>query len=311
MKKIIYLICFLAFSLNVQAQEEAVFTHYTINPMLINPGATGFDDLHHNLFMNLRASWTGFTGTPRNYAINYNGPISKSLGLGAMIFSENIASINRTRAQLSYAIRFKTKDFKISAGVSTEYHRISLDNSVINGAVPGLYDVDDTVLETLVDGEGNFDASLGVYGSYLDQVFFGVSLPSLVRNRLDRIEGLDGDLNFLVNVGGKFAIPETKVILQPSILLKQVRYSPLLTDINLLASFLNEQLITGVSYRGGAGGTLGLTLGTKYNAIRLLYSYDVFLDEFQSYNAGSHEITINFNFDRKNGGFDRSKKYRK
>ena len=311
MKKLLYLVCLLAFFNTAEAQEEAVFVHYTINPMLINPGATGFDDLHHNLFMNMRASWTGFSGTPRNYSINYNGPISKSLGLGAMIFSENIASLNRTRAQLNYAIRFKANDFKVSAGVSTEYHRTRLDNSLLTDAPVGLYDAGDEVVENLMDGESNFDASLGIYGSYQDQIFFGIALPSLVRNRLDKIEGLGGDINFLVNVGGKFLLPKTKVTLQPSILLKQVRYSPLLTDINLLASFLNEQLITGVSYRAGSGGSLGLTLGTKYNALRLLYSYDIFLDEFQSYNAGSHEITINFNFVRKNGGFDRSKKYRK
>ncbi len=311
MKKLIYIICFLSFFHTLQAQEEGVFTHYTINPMLINPGATGFDDLHHNLFMNMRAAWTGFSGTPRNYSINYNGPISKNLGLGAMIFSENIASLNRTRAQLSYAIRFKANDFKVSAGVSTEYHRTRLDNNIVSSAVPGLYDGGDQIVENLMDGESNFDASIGVYGSYKEQIFFGVAMPSLVRNRLDQIEGIGGDLNFLVNVGGKFPLPDTKVVLQPSLLLKQVRYSPLLTDINMLVSFLNEQLITGVSYRAGAGGSLGLTLGTKYNALRLLYSYDIFLDEFQSYNAGSHEITINFNFARKNGGFDRSKKYRK
>lgn len=311
MKKLIYLIAFLGFYATVQAQEEAVFVHYTINPMLINPGATGFDDAHHNLFMNLRASWTGFPGSPRNYSLNYNGPVGKSLGLGAMVFSENIASLTRTRAQLNYAIRFQAKDFKVSAGVSTEYHRLRLDNASLTNAPVGLYDLSDTKLEELMDGQGNFDASLGVYGSYQDQIFFGISAPSLVRNRLDRIEGIEGDINFLVNLGGKFAMPESKVILQPSILIKQVRYSPLLTDLNLLASFLSEQLITGVSYRAGSGGALGLTLGTKYNALRLLYSYDIFLDEFQSYNAGSHEISINFNFDRKGGSFDRSKKYRK
>lgn len=311
MKKLLYLIGFLGFFSTLKAQEEAVFVHYTINPLLINPAAAGFDEAHHNLFMNLRASWTGFSGTPRNYSINYNGAVSKNLGLGAMIFSENIASITRTRAQLSYAIRFNAKDFKVSAGLSTELHRLRLDNTILNNSTPGLYDVGDEMLEELVDGQTNFDASLGVYGSYQDQIFFGISAPSLVRNRLDRIEGFEGDVNFLVNLGGKFPLPESKVILEPSILLKQVRYSPLLTDINMLVSFLSEQLITGLSYRAGAGGSLGLTLGTKYNALRVLYSYDVFLDEFQSYNAGSHEISINFRFDRKNGGFDRSKKYRK
>ncbi|MEL6636886.1 MAG: PorP/SprF family type IX secretion system membrane protein [Bacteroidota bacterium] len=311
MKKLLILLSFFASLSTLRAQEEAVFVHYTINPLLINPAAAGFDEAHHNLFMNLRASWTGFSGTPRNYSINYNGPIGKNLGIGAMVFSENIASLTRTRAQLSYAFRFQAKDFKISAGVSTEFHRLRLDNVAANSATPGLYDPSDEAMEELMDGQSNFDASLGVYGSFQDQIFFGLSAPSLVRNRLDDIEGLDTELNFLVNLGGKFGTADSKVILQPSVLLKQVRYSPMLADLNLLVSFLKEQLITGLSYRGGSGGALGLTLGTKYNALQLMYSFDVFLGDFQQYNTGSHEVSINFAFDRKVGQFDRSKKYRK
>ncbi len=311
MKKLLFLIFFVASFSLVKAQEEAVFTHYTINPLLINPAAAGFDEAHHNLFMNLRASWTGFAGTPRNYSINYNGPIGKSLGIGAMIFSENIASLTRTRAQLSYAVRFAAKDFKISAGVSTEFHRLRLDNVAGNSATPGLYDPGDEAMEELMNGKSNFDASLGVYGSFQDQIFFGLSAPSLVRNRLDDIEGLDTELNFLVNLGAKFSTPDSKITVRLSVLIKQVRYSPMLADLNLLVSFLKEQLITGVSYRGGSGGALGLNLGTKYNAIQLMYSFDVFLGDFQQYNTGSHEVTINFAFDRKAGQFDRSKKYRK
>ena len=43
----------------------------------------------------------------------------------------------------------------------------------------------------------------------------------------------------------------------------------------------------------------------------LVYTYDVSLGDFQRYNGGSHELTINFAFSRAEGKFDRSKKYRK
>ena len=41
------------------AQDEAVFTHYHINPILINPAHAGFTELHH-IQMNLRNQWAGF-----------------------------------------------------------------------------------------------------------------------------------------------------------------------------------------------------------------------------------------------------------
>lgn len=119
------------------------------------------------------------------------------------------------------------------------------------------------------------------------------------------IEGLDTKFNFMANLGGRFVLPKNKITLEPSLLVKRARNTPLLADVNLLVSFLDEQLITGLSYRMGSGGNIGLNVGTKYNAIRFLYSYEIFLDEFQNYNGGSHEISINFSIERANKDFSK------
>lgn len=293
--------------LNLQAQEEAVFSHYTINPSIINPATVGMDEDNHHLFLNLRSSWAGFPGNPRTYALSYNGPIGNMLGLGAMIYSENIGSLTRYRAQLSYAIRFETGDYKFGAGVNTELHRTRVSNDPLTDN-PNLFDLGDNLLMEAVDGFSDFDAGLGFYAKYQDQLFFGVSFPNLVRTRLDGIEGLDSKFNFMVNLGGEFFIPQNKIKIMPSILVKQARNSPLFTDLNLLVGFLDEQLITGLNYRLGSGGSFGLNVGTKYNAVRFLYSYEVFLDEFQNYNGGSHEITINFAIARAKQAFERNKR---
>ena len=99
--------------------------------------------------------------------------------------------------------------------------------------------------------------------------------------------------------------------LETSVIFKRVRNVDPHVNINLIASFLKEQLITGLTVRSGTGSTLGFVLGTKYNTVRFIYSYDVYMDDFQQYNGGSHEITVGFAFNRGNGKFDRSKKYRK
>ena len=111
MKKIIILLITVAYFCNTSnAQEEAVFMHYQFNPVLINPAATGFDPEHHDIFINIHSAWAGFPDSPKSYALSWNGPIGNRLGLGAMVYSENVASLAKYRAQLSYAFRFQIKE---------------------------------------------------------------------------------------------------------------------------------------------------------------------------------------------------------
>jgi type IX secretion system PorP/SprF family membrane protein len=310
MKKIIILLMSVAYFCNTSnAQEEAIFMHYTFNPVLINPAATGFDPEHHDIFINIRSAWSGFPDAPKTYALSYNGPIGNRLGLGGMIFSENVAALSRVRAQLSYSFRFQIKDVNMAFGLSTEWHRMQLSNSISNSDFYDDY-IGDTAIEDAMNGTSEFDASVGLYGSYKRKVFFGIAAPGLVRNKLESEKGGDLFKYYTVNVGGEFELNDSKVKLIPSILLKKVRNVDFQADLNLLATFLNEQLITGLTYRGGTGGNLGITLGTKYSALRVVYTYDIYMGDFQKYNGGSHEITINFSFNRVEGNYDRSAKYR-
>lgn len=283
--------------------------HYTFNPVLINPAATGFDPEHHDVFINIRSAWTGFPDSPKTYALSYNGPIGNRLGLGALVYAENVASLSRLRAQLSYAFRFQIEDISMAFGLSTEWHRTALSSSVTNSAFYADY-IGDMPIEDAMDGMNEFDASLGLYGSFKRKIFFGVASPGLIRNKLESEKGGNLFKYITVNVGGEFELNDSKVKLIPSILLKRVRNVDFQTDVNLLATFFKEQLITGLTYRGGTGGNLGITLGTKYSSLRVLYTYDLYMGEFQKYNGGSHEISINFEFNRVNGNYDRSAKYR-
>jgi len=310
MKKIIILLISVAYFCNTSiAQEEAVFMHYTFNPVLINPAATGFDPEHHDLFINIRSAWASFPNAPKTYALSYNGPIGNRLGLGGMIVSENIASLSRYRAQLSYSFRFQIKDVSMAFGLSTEWHRMQLSSSITSSDFYEDY-IGDMAIEEAMEGTSEFDASVGLYGSYKKKIFFGIASPGLIRNKLETESGGDLFKYITVNVGGEFELNDSKVKLIPSVLFKKVRNVDFQADINLLATFLNEQLITGLTYRAGTGGNLGITVGTKYSALRVVYTYDVYMGDFQKYNGGSHEITINFSFNRVEGNYDRSAKYR-
>jgi type IX secretion system PorP/SprF family membrane protein len=117
MKKILLLAIFAAVALTqIQAQDQAIFSHYNISPILIHPAAAGFGGQHQLLF-NARMQWTGFPDAPKTFMAQYNGPLSKSFGIGFGVLSESAAQLRRTRAQLNYAIRFPLgDDWEMAAG---------------------------------------------------------------------------------------------------------------------------------------------------------------------------------------------------
>jgi type IX secretion system PorP/SprF family membrane protein len=302
MKKLTLLISFLVFTLALSAQYEAVFNHYNLgngSRNLINPAAAGFDGVAQLQF-NLRAQWTGFEDAPKTYGALFNTPIGKSFGLGLGVYSEQAAQLQNLRLFLNYAFRFNVgEDWKISAGFSTEFQQMTLNNDVLTGP---LLQAGDQLVDDFLAGKGVFDASVGIYGTFRDNTFGGLSINNLVRNRLDDItigETSSSVLKFYTFAfGHKFDLYDLNLTLEPSLVIRQVLMGPeSMVDINLKAGFLDEQLIAGLSYRGGVANTLAILLGTRLSGFNLYYSYDISFNRFQDYSVGSHEVTVAFSFE--------------
>jgi type IX secretion system PorP/SprF family membrane protein len=308
--KNLFTIALLAFCVQwATAQDEAVFTHYHINPILINPAHAGFADVHH-IQMNLRNQWSGFPGAPSTYMVNYNGPIGKTLGVGLNVLSEEIAQISRVKFGLNYAFRFKADDFNFALGFSTEFQSFQIANSVLDQPNP-IFEPGDPIIMDGVDGRRTFDATLGFFGTYKENTFFGLSFPKLVSARI----GDDADENgsngsvfqsYIFQLGNHFDFEGNDISLTPSILVRKIQNIPFQVDLNLVAGFVDDKIQTGLAYRSGVGGAVGLLLGTKLPPFSAYYSYDVSFQGFQQYNNGSHELTVAFDF-----SFNKDKKGKK
>ncbi len=277
------------------AQDGAIFSHYNITPVLINPSAAGFDE-DYQLQLNARAQWSGFTDAPTTYAAQFNGPLGDNFAIGLGVLSESAAQLNRLRAHLNYAFRFQVSDkVKLAAGFQTEYQQITLDNGVLNNS---FVDLNDQVVEDFMNGKGVFDAALGVYSSFGEHTRVGLSFSNLVRSRLSEEEQDESILKYYTFFAShKLIVEDLNFSLEPSVMVRNIRDVPSQIDVNLMARFLEEQFTSGLSYR--STGALGLLLGTKLSKFELYYSYDIFFQEFQSYNNGSHEVTLMVSFDRK------------
>lgn len=315
MKKMLptLLVFLVALSTTLVAQDEAVFNHYVQNPIIINPAAAGFAD-EYTVQLNARAAWSGFEGSPKTVAARINGPVGDAFGIGAAIFSETAAQQRRLKGQLDVAFRFGLgkevrgeQAFQASFGFFTQFQRLTLDPSIINNVH---YNGGDEEIMAMLDGKNVFDAGIGVYGTYLNRTFGGLTINNLVSNRLDVISGTTAEdgFNFTFLLGQTFRVEELNVNLTPSIMMRDIQDAPFMMDFNLQAGFLNDQFIAGLSYR--YLGAVGLLLGTELNGFQLYYSYDLSFGGFQQYNNGSHEFTVGYSIDRKSIKDARDRKVR-
>lgn len=298
----------------LHAQDEAVFAHYNLNPVLINPAAAGFDETHQILF-NARAQWTSFPDAPRTVGVQYNGPIGNVFGLGIGVLTESAASLTRFRARLNSAFRFNAGDnARLSAGFAFEFHQMTAGNNIFGD---DLYEIGDDIIESIVDGQNEFDASLGVFGRFGAEAntFAGFTFINMVRSRLDDIVVTGGDNNTIFShyvflAGHNFRFDNAGFSLEPSVMFRQVLDAPFQADINLKAGFLEDRVVAGLSYR--SLGVIGVLLGGELrfgnqtgpvddrSAVNLFYTFDLSTQEFQQFTSGSHEITLAFGFNRRN-----------
>jgi type IX secretion system PorP/SprF family membrane protein len=299
MKYILSAFACLVFLGLAQAQDEGIYTHYHINPTLINPAAAGFND-YQEVFLHSRLQFAGVDGAPKSYALSYNGRVAPTFGIGAMLFREDIASLTRTRLQLNYAFQFnRFENLKLGLGFSTEFESNRVPASYMENP---LVDTDDILLIETTDGKSYFDAAFGVWGEYKENTWFGLSIPNLISQRIGGTNIVDPDDSgfarfYMLAVGHEFAVEGYNFILEPSILIRKALDSPFGVDFNLKAKYLEERIIAGLSYRTGTGGNVALLLGTRVqDSFRIFYSYDFTFQRFQRYNGGSHELTLSFEF---------------
>lgn len=296
MKYCIIFICVLGLTIEGIGQEAGVYTQYHINPVFLNPGATGYSGAHE-FILNYRNKWAAFDGSAKNLAFMYHGLVSDRIGIGGQLYSERIGRFRSFQGTASYSYQIVADNLNIGIGLSTGIQQLRLSSEFD----PFLDDTDELLNEAL-DGVMLFDAAFGVYGEYDEAFFFGLSFPNLVRSRISEIQGDEEDpneeFNYAALIGYRFKINNYNFIVEPSLAIKNIRRVPFHLDLNLKLSFLDEQLVGGITYSLGDEGRFGVLLGTRIDAMRIFYGYDISFGEFQDFNNGSHELTIRYSLPR-------------
>tara|TARA_B100001175_G_C19391506_1_gene581678 strand:+ start:97 stop:1032 length:936 start_codon:yes stop_codon:yes gene_type:complete len=298
MKKTIILILIISNALLAAAQQLPQFTQYMINDYVFNPAIAGLEN-NYQMKTNIRNQWVGIADAPRTTVLSIYGKHRESnVGLGGVVFSDQIGPTSRTGLSFSYSYHFSLTDkMNLSLGLSAGFTQIKIDpghlhfkqfepqaqNGILSSSVP--------------------DATFGFY-LYTKSWYFGASIPQLLNSNLGFFDdeyletynlNPDGSLDrhYFVMTGYKWNV-NYDYIIEPSIMLKSVSPAEPVIDIGAKITYQNK-LWLGTNYRtsGDIGVLLGYSIGNRY---LIGYSYDMISSNLGDYTSGSHEFVLGIKF---------------
>ena len=299
MKKITILILIISTAIVANAQQLPQFTQYMINDYVFNPAIAGIES-SYQMKTNIRNQWVGVTDAPRTTVLSIYGKYRDSnVGLGGVVFSDQVGPTSRTGLSLSYAYHFSlTDNMKMSLALSGGFTQMKIDPSLLNVFHPDDPIMNGGVLEASVP-----DATFAFY-LYSKAWYVGASIPQLLNSNLgffedDYIETYnlnpDGSLerHYFAMAGYKWKVNYDYVV-EPSVLVKSVTPAPTQVDIGVKVTYQNK-LWMGTNYRtnGDIGLLLGYSIGDRY---LIGYSYDMVTSGLGDYTSGSHEFMLGIRF---------------
>lgn len=293
MRKIALLI-FLFCSITVFAQQDPLFTQYTFNKLLVNPAYAGSkEDLDITLLS--RAQWVNIEGAPETYTLSAHSSFNKKrVGLGFYMFRDVLGATVNNGLMGTYAYRLLMGRSSFSFGMQFGVKYYDFDWNAMNLKDEDVVFAPQDVRKVIPD------LNLGVYFQS-NRFFAGLSSKQLLENDMGLSENSNSGSGSFSRLARHFyfmtgaAIPmDNKIVFKPSALVKYTENAPVQFDFN--ASFLlTRYLLLGASYRTLQAITF-MTELTLTETIKLGYSYDVYLNELQPFNFGSHEIRVEFDF---------------
>jgi len=278
------------------AQQDALYSQYMFNKLAINPGYAGSRELL-SADLIYRHQWVNIQGAPKTMSASIHSPLNNPhLALGFNLSNDKIGPLSNTSAMATFAYRIIFPKSKLSFGLQA-----GVKNSDIKYSDFLVYDDNEPFMDMSYQVEKKFvpDANFGVY-YYSDRFYAGVSSHQLLQNQTLLVKDSVGNTqfsklktHFYGMTGAAFPLGEN-VVFRPSLLAKFVNNAPPQLDLNASFLFANT-LWLGVSYRTEKAISLITEINIAQN-FRIGYSYDIWINELQAYNKGSHEVRLSFDF---------------
>lgn len=276
--------------LTVSGQQYSLNSQYLFNEAAFNPAAAGAKD-YIPIHFNFRSQWTGFDGAPSSQMLTSHADLGKNLGFGGNLYNDVSGPSRSTgiNLMLSYRLRLSKNNLhglRFGLAASFSQHAIDVDKLT--------YEVqDDAALTRQYNNQFVPDADLGIYYTFADKGFAGISAKNLVQMNKDLFDFNNVAVNTMKRhyyfIGGyNFGLGEN-VKLKTATLLRYIESKPFQFDVTLIGEY-KEFLWLGAGYRNlDAVSVLG---GFQVGIFKCGYAYDFTLSDIRNYSSGSHEVFL-------------------
>ena len=272
------------------AQQQALITHYMYNGLIYNPAVSGTEKVF-SVDLNTRRQWVGIKEAPITQTISAHSLLDKTFGAGGFIFNQVTGPTRRTGLSISSAYHLdlsKTKfsDAKLSFGLAFSLSQFTVDRTQLITRINN-----DPAVEQSFNNLLSPDASFGLY-YFAPNYYMGFSALNLIQSKVDLLNSDPNTntvvRNYYLTAGGNVEI-QKDISLSPSLLFQMIESLPYQIDVSLLGWY-KEMVSFGISYRNNDA-ICGM-LGYKNKTLRIGYSYDYGVSDLNSFNSGSHEISM-------------------
>lgn len=299
-------LCFASAWNDLKAQDPQ-FTQFYANPLYLNPAFAGTARCPR-ICMNYRNQWPNLSGTYVTYAASYDQHIDAiSGGIGIMVNQDDQArgTLKTTNAALVYSYLLPlTREFSIKLGLQAGFFQKALDKTKLNfgdmiDARRGfVWNTNELIPSQNKQG---LDFGAGILG-YSKRYFVGAAFHHITQPN----EGLLGPSKLPLKITGHAGaiIPLEKgseSYISPNVLFQQQQN---FTQLNLGLYFVRGSFVGGLWYRNSDA--FIVLLGVQTDHLKIGYSYDVTVSKLSSNTAGSHEVSLQLQFECR----PKKKKYR-
>ena len=272
--------------LPANAQQDPIYSQYTMNGMLINPAYPSMDQSASMTLIG-RNQWVGVDGAPKTVSFTFYSPFkatNTSVGFSAM--NEKITVQSRTGFNFHVSQRVDlNENLRLALGLKLGMSQFRENNSQLTTTDP-----------IFAENASYFKSEVGFgFALFTDKFYVGLASPTFqsfdVGNKVNKIVY---NTHYYLTAGYLFDAGEN-VKVKPNILLRKVKGSPLGIDFN--TSVLIKELVwVGASWRSEKTIT-GLVQVQINKNFMVGYSYDTPMSSnLKGAQSVSHEIMLNYRF---------------
>lgn len=285
-----------ACSFELQAQQDAQFTHYMYNTLSVNPAYAGSRGTLNVTGIH-RQQWIGFDGAPMTQTVFLHSPFANNkMGIGLSVVNDKIGPLNQTfiYGDYSYTVNLTSAvklAFGVKAGVNMFQPKIS-GLQTTDGSDPSF--INSTLQRSVKPNVG-----AGLYLHH-ERWYIGASAPRLLENKFDLTTNNQGDSNSVSEsrhmffIGGLVFPVSDGLMLKPTVQTKVVKNSPLSIDATVEA-LIRQQFSIGVGMRLGDSfyGLVGYQFNDQFRAG---LSYDYTIGALRNINGNTVELMLSYDF---------------